>query len=161
MVCNAVYSVCRACRLVFQNPSSPFHGLLATHEQLPTIRFAPSAPVYFDRHTLSLRQGVLSLYTLEGRMKFRVTLSEVQDKLFHSEKLKEICLTEHRGQFLLQFKLGETESIPLEKASTTNDTVSPDLPEYILIQDEQHLSKPKAFAIDIDLPPNIIEGSAR
>lgn len=152
MICNAVYSVCRACRIVFQNPASPFHSLLAARAKLPQLRFSPSAPVYFDRHTLSLRRGVLSLYTLEGRMKFRVTLSEAQDKLFQSEKLKEVSLTEQCGHFLLQFKLGESESLPA--ASATGNL---DLPEYLLIIEEGH-----AQALpNIAQTSTITEGSAR
>lgn len=155
MICNAVYSVCRACRVVFQNPASPFHSLLAAREKLPQLRFAPSAPVYFDRHTLSLRRGVLSLYTLEGRMKFRVTLSEAQDKLFQSEKLKEVSLTEQAGRFLLQFKLGESESAAVAPP-TTSETGNLDLPEYLLIIEEGHAQEAPTVA----LTSNTNEGSA-
>jgi len=127
MICNAVYSTCRACRLIFQHPKSPLNALLKTRESLPLIRFDPSAPVYFDRHTLSLREGVLSLFTLEGRMKFRITLSKVQEALFHTEKLKEICLTEQQGIFLLRFRLGQPDQIPTQEEL--------DFPEYLVIDE--------------------------
>jgi len=135
MVCNAVYSVCRACRLIFLNPSSPLHAMLELRETLPNVRFAPCAPVYFDRHTLSLRRGVLSLYTLEGRMKFKMALDESQEAIFHSEKLKEISLTEYQGRFQLRFQLGQGETLPSPAPSKSNETLAQHLPEYLLIQE--------------------------
>ncbi|MBW7901801.1 MAG: hypothetical protein H3C26_10005 [Rhodocyclaceae bacterium] len=129
MVCNAIYSVSRACRLLFQNPQSPFHAPAAGNRPLPQVRFAPSAPVYFDRHTLSLRKGVLSMYTLEGRMKFRVNLNETQEAMFAHEKLKEICLSETGGRYALRFRLGSpnADETPAAKGD------APELPEYLLI----------------------------
>ncbi|MBP6760924.1 MAG: hypothetical protein KA131_04020, partial [Thauera sp.] len=51
MVCNAIYSVCRASRLVYQHPKSPFNLTRLGERPLPLLRFADSCPVYFDRHT--------------------------------------------------------------------------------------------------------------
>lgn len=161
MICNAVYSVCRACRIVFQNPASPFHSLLAARAKLPQLRFAPSAPVYFDRHTLSLRRGVLSLYTLEGRMKFRVTLNQSQEGLFQSEKLKEISLTENQGRFLLQFKLGQTETTANSIAKQTPEDTPPDFPEYLLIR-EVEITPPVAAESEMTNPMlTATQGSAQ
>lgn len=128
MICNAIYSVSRACRLLFQNPQSPFAAAATSGGALPGVRFAPSAPVYFDRHTLSLRKGVLSLYTLEGRMKFAVSLSAAQEELFTHEKLKEICLSEKNGVFALRFRLGEAAVDPAAAGDEAHE-----LPEYLLI----------------------------
>src|SRR5574344_657242 len=60
MVCNAIYSVSRTCRRVFQNPASPFYLDKLGDKPLPILRFTQSCPVYFDRHTLSLKTGLLS-----------------------------------------------------------------------------------------------------
>ena len=53
MVCNAIYSVSRAARLVFQHPDSPFligrggAAGLQPVAPLPMLNFLPSAPVFF------------------------------------------------------------------------------------------------------------------
>ena len=75
MICNAVYSVSRTARLVLQHPNSPWNVNKHSDAPLPLLRFAPSAPVYFDRHTLSLKGNVLSMFTLDGRMRFDAALS--------------------------------------------------------------------------------------
>ncbi|MEG2632599.1 MAG: hypothetical protein RSB42_17155, partial [Comamonas sp.] len=74
MVCNAIYSVSRTCRMVFQHPGSPLHLDKLGDKPLPLLRFADSCPVYFDRHTLSLKNGLLSMFTLDGRMRFQLSL---------------------------------------------------------------------------------------
>jgi hypothetical protein len=67
MVCNAIYSVSRACRAVYQNHSSPFQMARLGDRPLPLLRFADSCPVYFDRHTLSLKSGQLSAKRSSGK----------------------------------------------------------------------------------------------
>ena len=82
MVCNAIYSVSRTCRMVFQHPQSPFHLSRLGDKPLPLLRFADSCPVYFDRHTLSLKAGQLSMFTLDGRMRFQLALgAEAEEAL--------------------------------------------------------------------------------
>lgn len=136
MVCNAIYSVSRSCRLLFQNPRSPLHALIAEQKPLPRVQFMPSAPVYFDRHTLSLRKGILSLYTLEGRIKFRVSLDEAQEALFSSEKLRELSLTERGGVFRLRFQLGESDDSNNEGGQAAAEALPAELPEYLLIVEQ-------------------------
>jgi len=92
MACNAIYSVSRAARLVFQTPGSPFHHSRLAGQPLPRLHFLDTAPVYFDRHTLSIKQGQASMYTLDGRMKFQLALSQEQEDTFHSRKLLEASL---------------------------------------------------------------------
>src|SRR3954467_13326101 len=55
MVCNAIYSVSRHSRLMFQTPASPFNIAKLGDKQLPLLKFTDRAPVYFDRHTLSIK----------------------------------------------------------------------------------------------------------
>ncbi|NMM78533.1 hypothetical protein [Acidovorax sp. SRB_24] len=93
MVCNAIYAVSRTSRLVFQHPDSPFSLERLGDQPLPLLHFADDGPVYFDRHTLSLKTGVLSLYTLEGRMRFEQVLRPEDEALFHAHKLREMVLT--------------------------------------------------------------------
>ena len=74
MVCNAIYSVSRTCRLVLQHPNSPLNIAKRPGTALPLLVFLPNSPVYFDRHTLSLKDEKLSIYTLDGRMHFQLAL---------------------------------------------------------------------------------------
>ena len=93
MISNAIYAVSRASRLVFQTPGSPFNLTKLGTKALPLLQFADSCPVYFDRHTLSIKGTKLSLFTLDGRMHFELTLPEEQLLLFKVAKLREISLT--------------------------------------------------------------------
>ena len=87
-VCNAIYSVSRACRLVYQHPSSPFNHQRLAGKALPRVHFLPQAPVYFDRHTLSLKDGQISMFTLDGRMRFKLALEPENERRFREEKLR-------------------------------------------------------------------------
>lgn len=128
MVCNAIYSVCRASRLVYQHPKSPFNVNKCGHKKLPLLRFADSCPVYFDRHTLSLKAGVLSLFTLDGRMKFQLALSAEAEATFHEKKLREIVLVQRAdGDFELTFWLER-------EAPVASETVA-EIPEYVMVEE--------------------------
>jgi hypothetical protein len=106
MVCNAIYAVSRTSRLVFQTPASPFSLAKLGSKPLPLLQFANSCPVYFDRHTLSIKGSQLSLFTLGGRMHFELTLPSVQLLLFKVAKLREISLKRRTdGIFELMFWL--------------------------------------------------------
>jgi hypothetical protein len=152
MVCNAIYSVSRACRILFQSPQSPFHlSRLAPGQRLPLLRFTDSCPVYFDRHTLSIRDGQASMFTLDGRMRFQVALSPAQEQAFHTRKLLEIVLARRGAQFELSFafaaqapgdavsvaQLDVGEDVPQTpvQAPWTWATAAGELPEYLLIEE--------------------------
>ena len=114
MICNAIYAVSRASRLVFQTPASPFNLTKLGNKALPLLQFADSCPVYFDRHTLSIKGTKLSLFTLDGRMHFELTLPEEQLLLFKVAKLREISLTRRLdGLYELAFWLeaAQTQSV--------------------------------------------------
>jgi hypothetical protein len=109
MVCNAIYAVSRTSRLVFQTPASPFSLTKLGEKPLPLLNFANSCPVYFDRHTLSIKGTQLSLFTLDGRMHFELTLPTEQLWLFKVAKLREISLTRRLDNlFELSFWLDTT-----------------------------------------------------
>lgn len=103
MVCNAIYSVSRAARVVFQAPGSPFHHTRLAHKPLPLLRFTDNCPVYFDRHTLSLKGTKASMYTLDGRMRFELALSPEALQAFQSRRLLEIVLQQQNAGFGLTF----------------------------------------------------------
>src|SRR5665647_687102 len=104
MVCNAIYSVSRTCRVVFQHSQSPFNLSHMGDKPLPLLRFADNCPVYFDRHTLSVKQGQLSMYTLDGRIRFALALKPADEANFNEKKLREIVLSRQLdGMFELSF----------------------------------------------------------
>jgi hypothetical protein len=157
MVCNAIYSVSRSCRLVYQHPKSPFNLQRLAGKPLPTVYFLPQSPVYFDRHTLSLKDGQVSLFTLDGRMRFQIALPPDAETRFRTEKLREVVLHSKANQFNLNFlfadvvtpdPLGATAAnadagdmshsvIATAPASGRVHNLTPNMPEYILILDDQ------------------------
>ena len=120
MVCNAIYSVSRTSRLVFQHPSSPFNLARLGDRALPLLRFSDNCPVYFDRHTLSVKDGHLSMYTLDGRMRFQLALKPEHEAMFHDLKLQEIVLSRKPdGSFELSFSL--VDAAPADSDATQGD----------------------------------------
>jgi hypothetical protein len=133
MVCNAIYSVSRTSRLVFQHPHSPFHLSKLGDKPLPLLHFSATCPVYFDRHTLSVKPGQLSLYTLDGRMHFQLALATEVEEGFRQKKLREIVLSRRPdGLFELAFTLSETAADP---AGTTLEGGNGDVPQYVMIEE--------------------------
>ena len=156
MVCNAIYSVSRTARLVFQHAQSPFNLALLGDRPLPLLRFADSCPVYFDRHTLSLKAGQLSMFTLDGRMRFQLALEARDEERFHQQKLREIVLSRSAsGGYELAFWLvGEAGNpvppsassllVPSSSCSSSSVAVPPlaeaesgEIPEYILVEEAE------------------------
>ena len=134
MVCNAIYSVSRTCRMVFQHPQSPFHLSRLGDKPLPLLRFADSCPVYFDRHTLSLKAGQLSMFTLDGRMRFQLALGAEADEAFQKRKLREIVLSRASGdRYTLSFVFSDSEI----EASSSPVSVSEEaeIPEYVMVDE--------------------------
>lgn len=150
MVCNAIYSVSRTCRLVFQHPDSPFSLQRLGSKPLPLLRFADSCPVYFDRHTLSLKASQLSMFTLDGRMRFQLTLRAEDEQAFHTSKLREIVLARRADSvYELSFLLAPLDAsgaaitaVPKTAAlasaalvTEAPEAVSGEIPEYIIVEE--------------------------
>jgi hypothetical protein len=94
--------------------------------QLPNILFLPQSPVFFDRHTLNLKGRQLSMYTLDGRIRFDLSLSAQEQAMFHEEKLKEVLLVKDAIGFSLHFHFGAEAD-----AKTTDPSVN--LPNNIMV----------------------------
>lgn len=139
MACNAIYSVCRAARLVFQHPDSPFHVARWGDKPLPLLRFADSCPVYFDRHTLSVRNGRVSLFTLDGRLRFDVGLQPQDEAAFHSMRLREVVLARRAdGVFELTFWLLDAQASDAGRTDTGDaqfDGSAREWPEYLMVEE--------------------------
>jgi len=134
MVCNAIYSVSRTGRLVYQHPASPFNLARLGDKPLPLLQFADTCPVYFDRHTLSVKAGQLSMFTLDGRMRFELALRPEDEASFHEKKLREIVLSRGADNvYALSFLLGGEP----DSKDAPSETPMPDgeIPEYIMVQE--------------------------
>ncbi len=135
MVCNAIYSVSRTSRLVFQQPASPFFLGTWGDRPLPTLRFSDTCPVYFDRHTLSIKAGQLSMFTLDGRMRFQLELREQDEQAFHLRKLREVVLARRAdGVFELSFLLAEVGDKDGGPTLVANATLA-EIPEYVVVEE--------------------------
>lgn len=136
MACNAIYSVSRTCRLVFQNPASPFNLARLGDRPLPMLRFTDRAPVYFDRHTLSVRAGRLSMFTLDGRIRFLLSLRPADEAALRDGKLREISLSRRgEGVYQLSFLFGAVAELPgSSREASTSEPVQAPIPEYVLVE---------------------------
>lgn len=135
MVCNAIYSVSRSCRLVYQHPQSPFNVHRLADKPLPRLHFLPQSPVYFDRHTLSIKDGQVSMYTLDGRMRFQINLAPSDEQRFRHEKLREIVLGTHVDSgFQLSFFFAQADAADVDDPqASAGQASSAELPEYVLV----------------------------
>jgi len=154
MICNAIYSVSRTCRIVLQHPNSPWSITKQEGRPLPLLHFQPSCPVYFDRHTLSLKDGYLSMYTLDGRMRFQLGLQKEDEARFHNDKLHEIVLAPTPSGFQLSFHFSPQEGDEAEPAAETTGT---ELPEYVIIVPEAVAATSPALLSQL-LPPTPSKG---
>ena len=141
MVCNAIYAVSKMARLIYQHPQSPFNPALKPGAALPLLRFADSCPVYFDRHTLSIKPGQLSLFTMDGRMRFDLTLEPEKLAVFEQAKLREIVLNERLDKvFELSFHLDTTEVAEAAEPDAPAEAVAQGaasvalIPEYVSVE---------------------------
>ena len=131
MVCNAIYSVSRTCRLVLQHPNSPLNIAKRPGSALPLMIFSPNSPVYFDRHTLSVKNEKLSMYTLDGRMHFKLALRPEDEARFHRDKLREIVLSSTAQGFQLVFlfspdSASDAQALPADSSA--------EFPEYLIVR---------------------------
>ena len=152
MACNAIYAVSRACRIVYQGPNSPFHVRLAKPgASLPMLRFKPEAPVYFDRHTLSLKGEELSLFTLEGRLRCTIDATPQQRNHLSAGQVKEIALVSQPPHWVLDFRM-QTDASRVAPARAPRATLS-DLTNHVIVQPRP--IEPLADGLTADvLPPS-------
>jgi hypothetical protein len=133
MVCNAIYSVSRTSRALFQHPQSPFNLSKLGDRALPLLRFANSCPVYFDRHTLSVKDGRLSMFTLDGRMRFALALQPQDEANFNEKKLREIVLAQRAdGVYQLTFRFSDGTE---EESTEAVENAAAEVPEYVMVEE--------------------------
>ncbi len=129
MACNAVYAVCRSYRLLLQHPDSPYADKKIPEGALPLLGFLNTSPVFFDRHTLSLQNNQLSLFTLEGRLRFGIELCETDAQRFRTEKLREVQLVNQQNHYLLLLSFADAQA-------KERDLVQSDWPSYLVLTDQ-------------------------
>lgn len=134
MVCNVIYSVCHASRSIYQGRGSPFHLQRLGQQPLPRLAFQPEAPVYFDRHTLSIRKGKASMFTLDGRIHFDIDLSPEQEQRFRTERLRELMLHRRGEDFVLDFAFAADQAA--EDPAAAGAQADAPWPEFVLVLDE-------------------------
>lgn len=144
MVCNAIYAVSKISRLVYQHPSSPYNIKALQNRKLPTVRFSDSCPVYFDSHTLTIANQQLSMFTMDGRIKFELVLTPQQRELISARKLQEITLSRGEdGKFMLSFYFEKPETtgpktmVDLKADASCRPGQPTLLPEYVGVEEPQ------------------------
>jgi hypothetical protein len=131
MVCNAIYSVSRHSRMIYQAPASPFNVARLGDKGLPLLQFDETCPVYFDRHTLSIKEGRLSMYTLDGRMHFQVDLGEENEANFRDKKLREVVLSRTTpDKFELAFVFSEKDA----QDNAPSAEFGMHIPDYMMVE---------------------------
>lgn len=133
MVCNVIYSVCHASRSIYQGRGSPFHHQKLGDQPLPRLAFLPQAPVYFDRHTLSIKQGKASMFTLDGRIHFDIDLTPEQEQRFRHERLRELMLHRPGAQFVLDFAFAADEAPGAARPSAEAGEAA--WPDFVVVAD--------------------------
>jgi putative transposase len=95
MVCNAIYSVCKAYSAKAILPK----------EDVPKIRFHKGRSVHFDKRTYTLKGEIISLYTLEKRIKVRMKCGTFQKAYFSQGTPKEGELLCKKGKWYFNLVL--------------------------------------------------------
>jgi IS605 OrfB family transposase len=72
MICNAIFSVCKAYKA----------KTIGKNEPIPVIQFRKNRSVHFDKRTYTIQGNILSLYTLEGRIRIPMRMGPFQEKYF-------------------------------------------------------------------------------
>jgi hypothetical protein len=126
MASNAIYSVSRACRRVYQDPKSRWYVGRDAAAPLARLRFLPDTPVFFDRHTLSMRSGVLSMFTLDGRLRFQLQVPQEFEERFAHDRLREVMLQADEQGYALRFAFAN----PLSEAGDPQEDA--DAPDFKL-----------------------------
>jgi hypothetical protein len=132
MVCNAIYSVSRHSRMIYQGAGSPFNVAQLGDKPLPLLQFDDTCPVYFDRHTLSVKDGRLSMYTLDGRMHFDLDLGADNEANFREKKLREIVLRRTSAEaFELAFVFSDKDD---EEPNAPAAEFGMQVPDYMMVE---------------------------
>jgi len=100
MACNVIKNVCDAYKVL----------KIKKTETVPRIVFRQTSSVHFDKRTYSLKDGVISLYTLSGRILVRMHVGAFQQSYLQRSYAKEAELIYKRGQWFFNLVLDIQDS---------------------------------------------------
>jgi IS605 OrfB family transposase len=104
MVCNAIRTVCDAYKVL----------KIKKTELVPLVMFKQRSSVHFDKRTYSLNDGVVSLYTISGRILVPMKLGAFQQNYLQKGQPKEAELICKNGQWFFNLVLDspDTQLLP-------------------------------------------------
>ena len=105
MCCNAIYTVCKAYK------AQKALGRIRKDKPVSEIRF-DRASVHFDKRTYALKQGSVSLYTLEGRVTLPMRLGEHQRRIIASGQPREAELVFRNGCWYFNLVVEADDVVP-------------------------------------------------
>ncbi len=100
MVCNAIYSVCKAYKAKSILPN----------EEVPQIRFHKGRSVHFDKRTYTIKNETISLYTLDKRITVPMLLGPFQKEYLSKGIPKEGELICKKGRWYFNLVLDLPDS---------------------------------------------------
>jgi IS605 OrfB family transposase len=107
MCCNAIYTVCKACKS--KNELNP----IEKGKEFPELRFKYTS-VHFDHRTYTLKSdNLLSLNTLNGRIKVTMRLGEHQRRILASGEAKEAELVFRKGKWYFNLVVESKDPSPV------------------------------------------------
>lgn len=107
MVCNAIFAVCKA----YKNRN------ILKEEEVPKIQFHKNRSVHFDKRTYSIKGNILSLYTLEKRIKVPMRMGAFQHSYFSKGVPKEAELICKKGSWYFNLVLELPDPIMRENSA--------------------------------------------
>ena len=105
MICNAIFSVCKAYK------AKP----IGKDEPIPVIQFRKYKSIHFDRRTYSIKGNILSLYTLEGRIRIPMRMGPFQEKYFSQGIPREAELICRKGRWYFNLVLELPDPVKTDK----------------------------------------------
>jgi len=118
MVCNAIFSVCKAYKAKGIGQQQP----------VPAIQFKKYRSVHFDKRTYSIKDNILSLYTLEGRIRMPMRMGPFQEKYFSQGVPKEAELICRKGKWYFNLVL----DLPDPPKTESKKMIGVDMGENVL-----------------------------
>jgi putative transposase len=106
MACNAIFTVCKAYK------AQKELGRIRKDTPVPAIRF-DHASVHFDKRTYSLKDEMVSLYTLGGRIRVSLRTGEHQRRILESGTPKEAELVCRKGQWYFNLVVEADDAQPV------------------------------------------------
>lgn len=106
MVCSAIFAVCKA----YKNRN------ILKDDTVPTIQFHKNRSVHFDKRTYTIKDNILSLYTLEGRIHIPMRMGPFQENYFSQGIPKEAELICKKGRWYFNLVLDLPDASAVENS---------------------------------------------